>query len=251
MRNAKQNSSWNYSADRTTEKYIVKPLNFGLVCYVVIDNWSTLNLMRKSVGSSLWRRKDKSKVPFPPRPPQSRGIKKEAVASSYLPLPLVFCEDSRVERSWCPTEYARINHSAHWLWGIYQDIRLFLSWGLDVGLLFSCWVVSDSLWSHGLQHARLPCPLLSPEVCSYSCPLTQWCHPTIWSSVTPFSSCPQSFPASFYWQSPCSQSYGFSGHHAWMWELDHKEGWALKNWCFWTVVLEKVLRVPWIARRSN
>ena len=49
---------------------------------------------------------------------------------------------------------------------------------------------------HELQHARLSCPLLSPLVCSNLCPLSQWCHPTISSSVTPFSSCPQSFPAS-------------------------------------------------------
>ena len=49
-----------------------------------------------------------------------------------------------------------------------------------------------------------------------------------------------------------SQSYGFSRPHVWMWELDHKEGWALKNWCFWTMVLKKtLLRVPWTARRSN
>ena len=40
---------------------------------------------------------------------------------------------------------------------------------------------------------------------------------------------------------PCSQSYGFSSSHVWMWELDHKKSWALKNWCFWTVVLEKIL----------
>ena len=53
-----------------------------------------------------------------------------------------------------------------------------------------------SLWPRGLQHARLPCPSLSLGVCSNSCPLSQWCHPTISSSVIPFSSCPQSFPAS-------------------------------------------------------
>ena len=41
-----------------------------------------------------------------------------------------------------------------------------------------------------------------------------------------------------------SQGYGFSNSHVWMWELDHKEGWALKNWCFWTVVLEKILESP-------
>ena len=43
---------------------------------------------------------------------------------------------------------------------------------------------------------------------------------------------------------PCSQSYGFSSSHVWMWELDHKESWAPKNWCFWTVVLEKTLESP-------
>ena len=43
---------------------------------------------------------------------------------------------------------------------------------------------------------------------------------------------------------PSSQGYGFSSGHAWMWELDHKESWALKNWCFWTVVLEKTLESP-------
>ena len=43
---------------------------------------------------------------------------------------------------------------------------------------------------------------------------------------------------------PSSQSFGFSGSHVWMWELDHKESWTLKNWCFWTVVLEKTLKSP-------
>ena len=53
-----------------------------------------------------------------------------------------------------------------------------------------------SLRAHGLQHARLPCPSLSPGVCSNSGPLSQWCHPTMSPSVVPFSSCLQSFPAS-------------------------------------------------------
>ena len=56
--------------------------------------------------------------------------------------------------------------------------------------------MSDSLPPHGLQCTRLSCPSLSPTVFSNSCPLSQWCHPTISSSVVPFSSCPQSFPAS-------------------------------------------------------
>ena len=74
-------------------------------------------------------------------------------------------------------------------------------------LLFTSSVVFDSLQPHRLQHARLPCPPLSPWVCSNKCPLSRWCHPTISSSVTPFSSCPQSkvFPASRYF--PLSQLF--------------------------------------------
>ena len=61
---------------------------------------------------------------------------------------------------------------------------------------FSHSVLSNSLWPHGLQHARLPCLLTTPRDYSNSCPLHQWCHPAISSSVVPFSFCPQSFPAS-------------------------------------------------------
>ena len=61
---------------------------------------------------------------------------------------------------------------------------------------FSHSVMFDSLWSHGLQYARLPCSLPTPRTYSNSCPLSQWCHPTISSSVVPLSSHLQSFPAS-------------------------------------------------------
>ena len=67
---------------------------------------------------------------------------------------------------------------------------------LSLLLLFGHWVMFESLWPHGLQHASLPCLSLSPRVYSDSRPSSQWCHPTITSSVTPFSSCLQSFPAS-------------------------------------------------------
>ena len=63
-------------------------------------------------------------------------------------------------------------------------------------LLFSHSVMLDSLQSHGLQHARLPFPSPSPGACSNSCPLSWWWHPTILSTVVPFSSCLLSFPAS-------------------------------------------------------
>ena len=61
---------------------------------------------------------------------------------------------------------------------------------------FSCSVVSYSLWPHGLKHSRRPCPSPTPRACSNSCPSSWWCHPTISSSVIPFSSCLQSFPPS-------------------------------------------------------
>ena len=63
-------------------------------------------------------------------------------------------------------------------------------------VLFSRSVMSDSLWPHGLQHSRLPCPSPTPAACSNSCPSRWWCHQTISSSAVPFSSHLQSFPAS-------------------------------------------------------
>ena len=74
---------------------------------------------------------------------------------------------------------------------------------------FSRSVVSNSLWPHGQQHARLPCPSPTPKACSNSCPLSQWCHPTISSSVIPFSSYLQSFQASGSF--PMSQLFASGG----------------------------------------
>ena len=69
-------------------------------------------------------------------------------------------------------------------------------WGLALLVQFSSSVVSDYLPPHGLQHTWLPCPSPTPRACSNSCPSSRWGHPTISSSVIPFSSCLQSFPAS-------------------------------------------------------
>ena len=70
------------------------------------------------------------------------------------------------------------------------------NWRTISSVRFSHSVLSDSLWPHGLQHARPPCPSPNPRVHSNSHPLSRWYHPTISSSVVPFSSCLQSFPAS-------------------------------------------------------
>ena len=76
-------------------------------------------------------------------------------------------------------------------------------------VLFSHSVVSDSLQPHGLHHTRLPCPPPTPRAYSNSCPSSQWCHPIISSSVVPFSSCLQSFPASGSF--PMSQFFSSGG----------------------------------------
>ena len=84
----------------------------------------------------------------------------------------------------------------HFLKRWISDISAWLVETVHSLLSFSYSVMFYSLQPCGLQHTRLSCPSLSPEVCSNSCPLSQWCHPTISSSITPFSSCPPSFSAS-------------------------------------------------------
>ena len=80
--------------------------------------------------------------------------------------------------------------------GLEEACLVQIWWFLKI--LCCCSVAKSclTLQPRGLQHARIPCLSLSPGVCPNSCPLSWWCHPTISSSVTPFSSCPQSFPAS-------------------------------------------------------
>ena len=84
-----------------------------------------------------------------------------------------------------------------WEWS-FESRAVLIVWyhSIATGLLFSRQAMFDSLWPLGLQHTRLPYPSLSPRVYPNSCPLNHWCHPTISSSATLFSSCPQSFPAS-------------------------------------------------------
>ena len=82
------------------------------------------------------------------------------------------------------------------LWAIRDVAAINIHIKVSVLLLFSCLVLSDSLRPHEHEHTRLSCPLLSPWFAQTLCPLSQCCHPTISSSVAPFSSYPQSFPAS-------------------------------------------------------
>ena len=88
-------------------------------------------------------------------------------------------------------------------------------WGTPVPVQFSHSVMSDSLQPREPQHARLPCPSTTPRVHPNPCPLSQWCHPTILSSVIPFSSCPQSFPASGSFQ--MNQLFALGGQSIGVW----------------------------------
>ena len=111
---------------------------------------------------------------------------------------------------------------------------------------FSQSVMSDSLQPHGLQHARSPCPSPAPRVYSNSCPLSRWCHPTISSSVVPFTSCLQSFPA---WGSfPMSQFFASGGQSIGLSASPsvhpmNIQDWFLLEWTGWISLLSK-----WLSR---
>ena len=109
---------------------------------------------------------------------------------------------------------------------------------------FSHSVVSDSLWPHELQHARPPCPSPSPRVHSNSCPSSQWCHPAISSSVNPFSSCPQSLPASESF--PMSQLFVWGGQSTGASALasvlpKKSQDWSPSEWTGWISLQSKGL----------
>ena len=95
---------------------------------------------------------------------------------------------------------------------------------------FSCSFMSDSLWPHGLQHTRPPCPSPTPRACSNSCPSSQWSHPTISSSVIPFSSCLQFFPASGSF--PMSWLFALGGQSIETWALASVLPMNIQGWFF-------------------
>ena len=101
---------------------------------------------------------------------------------------------------------------------------------------FSRSIVSDSLWPHESQHTRSPCPSPTPRVHSDSRPSSQWCHPAISSSVVPFSSCPQSLPASESF--PMSQLFAWGGQSTGVSALasvlpKKSQGWSPSEWTGW------------------
>ena len=109
---------------------------------------------------------------------------------------------------------------------------------------FSHSVMSDSLWPHGLQHAKFPCPSPTPEAYPNSCPSGQWCHPTISSSIVPFSSRLQSFRVSGSF--PMSQLFASGGHSIGVSALAsvlpmNIQDWFPLGWTGWISLLSKGL----------
>ena len=109
---------------------------------------------------------------------------------------------------------------------------------------FSCSIMSDSSWPHGMQHTRPPCPSPTPGVHSDSCPLSRWCHPTISSSVIPFSSHLQCFPESGSFQ--MSQFFASGGQYIGVSALasvlpKKSQGWSPLEWTGWISLQSKGL----------
>ena len=131
--------------------------------------------------------------------------------------------------------YSSIDSYCHrWLFSRLNS----LEWNIRVicSVQFSCSIVSDSLWPHELQHARPPCPSPTLGVHSDSRPSSQWCHPAISSSVLPFSSCPQSLPASESF--PMSQLFTWGGQSTGVSALasylpKKSQVWSPSEWTGW------------------
>ena len=131
------------------------------------------------------------------------------------------------------------------MWALIQPYpRLFFPASVPHSVQFNCSVMSNSLWPHELQHARPPCPSATPGVHPNPCPSSRWCHPTISSSVIPFSSCPQSFSASGSF--PMSQLFASGGQNIGVSAATlvlpmNTQGWSPLKWTGWISLQSKGL----------
>ena len=183
---------------------------------------------------------------------------------------LISHSETRILRVGCENPSTQKNKPSVWARPKFCCIKYFwklVDWSLTdldifIVLLYKafCWksifcqsvsqftrsVVSDSLWSHGLQHARLPCPSPTPGIYSNSRPLSQWCNPTISSSVVPFSFCLQSFPAAGSFQmsqflASGGQSIGVSASASVL--PTNTQDWSPLGWTGWILQSEGLPRV--------
>ena len=123
----------------------------------------------------------------------------------------------------------------------WQNLFLYC---FNISVQFNCWVMSVSLWPHELQYARLLCPSSTPKDCPNSCPSSWWRNPTSSFSVVPFSSCPQSFPASGFFQ--MSQLFAWGGQSTGASALasflpKKSVGWFSSEWTAWISLQSKGL----------
>ena len=140
-----------------------------------------------------------------------------------------------IAKTWKQPRCPLIDEWVNKLWYIYT---------MEYSVQFSCSVVSDSLRPHESQHSRPPCPSPTPGVHSDSRPSSQWCHPAISSSVVPFSSCPQSLPASESF--PMSQLFAWGGQSTGVWALasflpKNTHDWSPSEWTGWIFLQSKGL----------
>ena len=150
-------------------------------------------------------------------------------------IALQWCVDFFCMTTW-------ISHKYTWVPSINILELCFKTWLSSVQ--FSCSVVSDSLRPHELQHARPPCPSPTPRAYPNSCPLNRWCHPAISSSGVPFSSCPQSLPASGSF--PMSQLFAWGGQSTGVSALAsvlpmNTQDWSPLGWTSWISLQSKGL----------
>ena len=153
-----------------------------------------------------------------------------------------------------PRNWTQVSHTAGRLftvWATRQAHLIICWWTLRLlpclgycSVQFSHSVVSDSLWPHESQHAKPPCPLPTPGVHSDSRPSSQWCHAAISSSVIPFSSCPQSLPASESF--PMSQLFSWGGQSTGIsasasFPPKKSQGWSPSEWTGWVSLQSKGL----------
>ena len=137
---------------------------------------------------------------------------------------------------------------------ILPSIKLLWGPGVFSSVQFSRSVMSDSLWPHEPQHTRPPCPSPNPRVYPNPCPSSGWCHPTISSFVVPFSSCPQSFPASGSFQksqlfASGGQSIGASASASVL--PMNTQDWSPLGWTHWISLQSKELSIKSLLQHHS
>ena len=181
-------------------------------------------------------------------------LKKLVIELPYdpaIPLLGMHTEETRSERDTCTPVFTEALFTIVRTWkqprcpsAVEWIRKMWYVYTMEYSVQFSRSVVSDSLWLHGLQHARPPYPSTTPRVHSNSCPSSRWWHPAISSSVVPFSFCPQSLPASESF--PMNQLFAWGGKSTGVLALAsvlpmNTQDWSPLEWTGWISLQSKGL----------